>query len=111
MVEQGTHKPLVGSSILPSGTTFHGPCCDMFTVYLLRGANGRHYLGQTTDLDARLAQHRRGHTYTTRRLGGELTLVAHRAFPSRSEAVRVERLLKNWKNPVKAAEYLRRVSE
>ncbi|MGE5214952.1 MAG: GIY-YIG nuclease family protein [Nitrospirota bacterium] len=31
------------------------------------GAN-RHYVGSTVDLDARIAQHERGHTHTTKRL-------------------------------------------
>src|SRR5436190_23594962 len=44
-VEQGTHKPLVGSSILPPGSF-----C-MAWVYILRGSNGRHYIGSAVDLD------------------------------------------------------------
>ena len=48
MVEQGTHKPLVGGSIPPSGTT-----SIVYHVYLLRGSSGRHYIGQTADLAAR----------------------------------------------------------
>jgi putative endonuclease len=79
----------------------------MFTVYLLRGASGRHYLGQTRDLSARLKQHAAGHTHTTRRLGGAVELVAFREFATRNEAVAVERRLKAWKNPAKAADYLR----
>lgn len=80
----------------------------MFTVYIPRGTSGRHYIGQTNDLAARLQQHRMGQTYTTRRLGAELTLVAHRAFNTRGEALQVERLLKGWKSPRKAIEYLSR---
>ncbi len=78
----------------------------MFTVYILRGASGRHYIGQTNDLPARLAQHRAGHTHTTRRLGGDLVLVAHRQFATRAEALQVERMLKSWKSPAKAIAYL-----
>jgi predicted GIY-YIG superfamily endonuclease len=55
-------------------------------VYLLRGTTGRHYLGSTGDLEARLAQHQRGHTHTTKRLGRPLTLVAARSFATREEA-------------------------
>src|SRR5215212_6474863 len=69
-VEQGTHKPLVGSSILPSGTFL------MAWVYILSGTTGRHYIGSTVDLEARFAQHLRGHTATTKRLGGHLTILA-----------------------------------
>ena len=81
----------------------------MFTGYILRGASGRHYIGQTNDLAVRLQQHRMGQTYTTRRLGAELTLVAHCAFNTRDEALRVERMLKGWKNSRKAIEYLTRL--
>ncbi len=78
----------------------------MFSVYILKGASGRHYIGQTSDMASRLAQHRAGHTHTTRRLGGDLVLVAHRGFDSRAEALRIERMLKAWKNPAKAIDFL-----
>ena len=79
----------------------------MFHVYILRGSNGRHYIGQTADLTARLSQHHRGQTYTTRRLGDELNLVTSKAVRSRADALALERKLKAWKNPAKAIEYLR----
>jgi len=75
-------------------------------VYILRGASGRHYIGITNDLDVRLRQHRDGHTHTTRRLGGDLVLVASHQFPSRTEALHLERKLKAWKNPAKAIAFL-----
>jgi len=78
-----------------------------YTVYLLRGASGRHYIGQTSDLAARLAQHSAGHTHTTKRLGGAVELIASRPFASRAEAVAAERMLKTWKSPLKAIDYLR----
>jgi len=40
----------------------------MAWVYILRGSSGRHYIGSAVDLDARFAQHLRGHTATTKRL-------------------------------------------
>jgi predicted GIY-YIG superfamily endonuclease len=80
----------------------------MACVYILRGSGGRHYIGSTIDFDARFAQHLRGHTATTKRLGGELTLVARKEFGSLSEARKVERLLKKKKNPRLAVEYLQR---
>src|SRR5436309_423135 len=91
VVEQGTHKPLVGSSTLPPGRT-------MAWVYILEGSSGRHYIGSTIELEARLAQHLRGHTYTTQRLG-TLKVAAKREYPSLIQARRVERLLKAKKNP------------
>lgn len=75
-------------------------------VYILRGASGRHYIGQTSDLDARLAQHRSGHTHTTARLGGEIELVAAKSFESRAHALAEEKRLKSWKNPTKVIAYL-----
>ena len=41
MVEQGTHKPLVGGSNPPSATTF-----DSAAVYLDDGAAGSHAVGR-----------------------------------------------------------------
>ena len=60
----------------------------MAWVYILRGANGRHYIGSTLDLDARFFQHVRGHTHTTKRLGGELEIVAQKEFETLEEAER-----------------------
>ncbi len=71
----------------------------MAWVYILRGRNGRHYIGSTTDLAARFAQHVRGHTPTTRRLGGELQIVASKELRSLTEARALERSLKAKKNP------------
>ncbi len=80
----------------------------MFFVYILRGDSGRHYIGQTNDLAARLAQHRSGHTHTTKRLGDHIEIVASRSFATRAEAVAVERKLKAWGKPALAIEYLKR---
>ena len=71
----------------------------MAWVYILRGANGRHYIGATEDLARRLSEHRRGETHTTARLGGALDLVASRELASMAEARRMERSLKKKKNP------------
>ena len=71
----------------------------MAWVYILRGANGRHYIGATEDLERRLSEHRRGGTHTTARLGGALDLVASRELGSMSEARALEQSLKKKKNP------------
>ena len=92
MVEQGTHKPLVGSSTLPPGTNF------MAWIYILKGSSGRHYIGSTADLNARFAQHLRGHTATTKRLGAALEIVAKKEVPTLSQARTIERSLKAKKN-------------
>jgi predicted GIY-YIG superfamily endonuclease len=75
-------------------------------VYILRGSSGRHYIGSAVDLDARLAQHRRGHTYTTKRLGERLELVASKQVETLDEARSIERVLKAKKNPQLAIFYL-----
>ena len=78
----------------------------MHHVYILRDEAGRHYIGFTSNLEARLLQHRSGGTQTTRRMKGTLTLLAAKAFISRTDAASAERLLKSWKNPTKALAYL-----
>jgi predicted GIY-YIG superfamily endonuclease len=50
-------------------------------------------------LDARFAQHLRGHTATTKRLGDELEIVAKKEVGALGEARKLERLLKQKKNP------------
>jgi predicted GIY-YIG superfamily endonuclease len=78
----------------------------MAWVYILRGANGRHYIGSTADIDARFAQHLRGHTATTKRLGGQLEIVAKKEVNTLSEAREIERRLKRKKNPNLAIHHL-----
>jgi len=80
----------------------------MAWVYILQGATGRHYIGSTVDLDARFAQHLRGHTATTRRLGGELRIVAKKEMPTLQQARKIERFLKSKKNPEIAIFHLAR---
>ena len=100
MVEQGTHKPLVGSSTLPPGIF------PMAWVYILQGSSGRHYIGSAVDLDARFAQHLRGHTHTTKRLGETIEIVASKKVATLKEARRIERSLKVKKNPTVAIYHL-----
>ena len=88
MVEQGTHKPLVGSSTLPPGSL-----C-MAWVYILRGSSGRHYIGSAVDLDARFRQHLRGHAAMTKRLGDTLEIVAKKEVPTLSESSRNRAFIK-----------------
>ena len=77
-------------------------------VYVLRGSSGRHYIGSAVDLEARFAQHLRGHTATTKRLGGQLAVVAKKEVSSLGEARKIERALKKKKNPKLAIHYLQR---
>jgi predicted GIY-YIG superfamily endonuclease len=71
----------------------------MAWVYILRGSTGRHYIGSTADIDARFAQHLRGHTATTKRLGCQLEIVAKKEVNTLAEARAIERTLKRKKNP------------
>jgi predicted GIY-YIG superfamily endonuclease len=77
----------------------------MAWVYLLRGSNGRHYLGSTNDLARRLQEHRTGKTYSTRRLGREIELVGSLECRSLDEARVLERRLKAWKSHSKVLAY------
>jgi putative endonuclease len=70
----------------------------MAWVYILRGANGRHYIGATDNLERRLSEHRRGDVHTSARLGGNIQLVANREMNSMTEARALERTLKRKKN-------------
>ena len=71
----------------------------MACVYVLRGSSGRHYIGSAVDLGARFAQHLRGHTATTKRLGNALEIVAKKEVPTLVEAREIERLSKRKENP------------
>ena len=78
----------------------------MAFVYVLRDAVGRHYIGATEKLEARLAQHRAGRTQTTRRMQPPIELVAQREFASVREALAAERAYKRWKNGAKVAAWI-----
>jgi len=71
----------------------------MAWTYMLRGSSGRYYIGSTTDLTRRLAEHRRGHTHTTKRLGDVLEVAGALELPTLQEARALERQLKRKKNP------------
>jgi len=67
------------------------------TVYILQSrANGRFYVGSTTDLNRRIEQHARGQTSTTRRMG-EFDLVFSQEFATLELARKAELKLKSWK--------------
>ncbi len=71
----------------------------MAYVYFLKGSNGRHYLGSTTDLERRLEEHRRGKTHTTQRLGTDIELLACKETSTLEEARNMELSLKKKKSP------------
>jgi len=64
-----------------------------FTVYVLRNAEGRIYVGQTADLERRLTQHNDGDSHWVGSRGPwELVVSEH--YPTRADAMRRERALK-----------------
>lgn len=65
-------------------------------VYILRHNNNHFYIGSTTDINRRVAQHKGGHTRTTKRLGN-FTLVFQQKYSSLQMARIVERKLKSMK--------------
>jgi predicted GIY-YIG superfamily endonuclease len=80
----------------------------MAWVYILHGSSGRHYIGSAVDLDVRFAQHLRGHTPTTKRLGGKLQIVAKKEMAKLREARKMERDLKQKKNSKLAIYHLQK---
>jgi predicted GIY-YIG superfamily endonuclease len=78
----------------------------MAWVYILRGSSGRRYIGSAIDLDARIAQHLRGHTHTTKRLCDRIEIIASKKVATLEEARRIERSLKAKKNPTVAIYHL-----
>jgi predicted GIY-YIG superfamily endonuclease len=80
----------------------------MAWVYILKGSSGRQYIGSAVDLQERLAQHRRGHTHTTKRIGERLEVVASKEVATLKDTRNIERTLKAKKNPQLATYYLQR---
>ncbi|HZR05758.1 MAG TPA: GIY-YIG nuclease family protein [Candidatus Udaeobacter sp.] len=78
----------------------------MAWVYILRGSRGRHYIGSCVNLGLRFAQHLRGHTATTKRLGTNIEIVAKKEVLTLEDARRIERALKPKKNPAHAIYHL-----
>ena len=74
-----------------------------FWTYLLRCNDGSFYTGHTDNLDARIAAHQCGayEGYTKKRR--PVTLVWAQDFPTRLEALEVERRIKGWSRAKKEA--------
>ncbi|WP_425481058.1 GIY-YIG nuclease family protein [Rubritalea marina] len=78
----------------------------MAFVYILKGQSGRHYIGSTEDLDARITRHNSGMVHSTKRLGLPVVLIAAKHIASMSEARKLEATLKRWKNPKRVIQYI-----
>ena len=72
-------------------------------VYILRCADGSYYVGHTTDLALRLAEHQSGEgsDWTRHRLPVEL--VFQQEMADAHQALLVERQIKNWSRAKKEA--------
>ena len=75
-------------------------------VYLLECADGSYYAGITTDVHARLAAHQAGKGARYTRAHRPLRVLASRAYPDRSSALRAEWQLKQLPRARKLAFFL-----
>ncbi len=80
-----------------------------FSVYIIYSdSHNIYYIGQTNDLDDRLIRHNSNRSKFTKGKG-PWELTSSIKLNSRSEAVILERKLKNMKNPEKALSYLNKL--
>ena len=77
-----------------------------FSVYILYSASTqKHYIGQTSDIDARLIKHNSGANKSTQS-GIPWQLLASLRLETRAEAMSFERKLKNLKSVKKQNEFI-----
>ncbi len=69
---------------------------QVFSVYILRSQDGRHYVGQTANLEDRLRRHKAGFSKSTR-FGRPWILVYCERFDNRADAIRREGQIKAYK--------------
>ena len=74
-----------------------------FTVYILRCSDGSYYTGQTDDLGARLEAHEQGDKESYTKGRRPVVLAFSEEFPTRAEALAVERQIKGWARDKKLA--------
>ncbi len=76
---------------------------EWFWVYMVRCRDGSLYIGNTVDLELRIAQHNAGtyDGYTARRK--PVTLVYAAPLPTRDQALAMEFKIKGWSRPKKEA--------
>ncbi|MEQ8711841.1 MAG: GIY-YIG nuclease family protein [Cyclobacteriaceae bacterium] len=82
----------------------------MYHTYILQShATHQLYVGQTNDLVDRLKRHNAGHNKSTKH-ARPWKIIWSTEFATRSEAVKLERKLKSWKNPDKIKDWIIRQS-
>jgi predicted GIY-YIG superfamily endonuclease len=77
---------------------------SIYSVYMLKCADGSYYVGFTSNLSLRMAEHEAGlpeGSYTSKRLPVKLVWSAE--FSTRDDAFRRERQLKGWSRAKKEA--------
>jgi putative endonuclease len=74
-----------------------------FWTYLLHCRGGIFYVGHTDDLERRLAQHQHGSVPGFANDHRPVTLVWSETFPTRADALAMERRLKGWSRAKKLA--------
>jgi putative endonuclease len=77
----------------------------MFYTYILENPQGKMYIGQTANVEARVVRHNRGAQKSTSNKG-PWKLIFFKEFQTRSEAVKYESYLKNLKNPTYVKEHI-----
>ena len=77
----------------------------MFYVYILRTNKNTLYIGQTNNLEKRLAEHRLHRSKSAKyiRYFNSIELVYHEEYATRSEAMKREYQLKQWSRAKKVA--------
>ena len=80
-----------------------------YTVYIIKSDLGYSYIGQTNNLPDRLLRHNSNRSKFTKNKGKWRTVIT-RVVNSRSDAVLIERKLKNMKNVQKAINYLEKLA-
>jgi putative endonuclease len=95
MVSVRKHMGLVGrtSRRKPAGSSSPTP----YFVYILQADDGRYYIGQSDDIERRLAQHRAGCVQSTKSRTG-WKLVYMEEHETRIEAIKRERQIKKQKS-------------
>ena len=79
----------------------------MYHLYILQSeSSGRYYVGQTAELEGRVAYHNANYSKALKNRG-PWKLVYSEVYPTRAEAMRRERQIKGWKDRDLVAQLVR----
>ena len=81
---------------------------NCFVYIIFSASHNIYYIGQTNDLDDRMIRHNSNRSKFTKGKA-PWELISLIKLTSRSEALKLERKLKNMKNPKKAIDYLNKL--